>query len=348
MKKSIRILFLLVTVLALLSACSEAAPAEADTDADTEAAEAEAAPAAETYEIGLAAKNLSDPFTAWQAQLVIDKAEELYPEFDFTMIDCEGSTEKSISVMENLITQDVDIILWQNSDRDASVDVTNQSFEAGIPVVSLSNIINDENSYAVRSDPVMEGEIMGTYVASLLDSGEIQSGAKMFIMRAPDGSATGNSRSEGIMNTLFNVRTDCELVEEKPADWDRAKATALMEDWLTANDQIDAVLCHNDAMALGALEAIEAAGRIDEIKVFGIDGLPEAIYSISQGKMAGSVIQDAVKQAEVSLDFVHSLLVDGETPADRQVFVEGEVISLGNDNVDKWIEIMKEANNWDY
>lgn len=341
-KMNVKLLVVIVLILSLLPACAEPTTTLVD---DTEVATEEPT---KTYKIGLAAKNLSDPFTAWQAQIIVDKAKEQYPMFEFTMIDCEGSTEKSISVVENLIIQGVDIILWQNNDRDASIDVTNRAFDAGIPVVSLSNIINDERSYAIRSDPVMEGEIMGSYVASLLDSGEIQNGAKMFIMRAPDGSPTGNSRSEGIMNTLFNVRTDCTLLEEKPGDWDRAKATALMEDWLTANEQIDAVLCHNDAMALGALDAIEAAGRLEEVKVLGIDGLPEAIYSISQGKMTGSVIQDAIKQAEVVLEFTYSLLVDEKIPADREVFVVGEVISIKNGNVEKWIDIMKTANNWAY
>ena len=347
MKKNWKSLIVLTLVIAFLTACS-GGTAVTSGDSTTVETNEEEVQVTKTYKIGLAAKNLSDPFTAWQAQTIVDKASELYPEFDVTIVDCEGSTDKSISVVENFIAQEVDIILWQASDGTAEIDVVNQAFAAGIPVISLSNVIKDDNSYAIKSDPTTEGEIMGSYVASLLDSGEIEADANIFIMRAPDGSPTGNARTQGMMNSLFNVRDDVTLVEEKPANWDRAQAIALMEDWLTAYDDIDAVLCHNDAMALGAMEAIEAAGRIDEIKVFGIDGLPEAIYSISQGKMTGSVIQDAITQADEALLMCYQILVEETTPSERVVYVDGEMISLANDNVQKWIDIMIEADNWDY
>lgn len=326
------IAFLLVAVMCLsFVACGN--DKDDDTKGDDEG----------TYKIGIIAKNFSDAFTGWQAKLMQEKATTDYDCFDVTIIDCEGSIEKELSAVESFVAQGCQLILWQVSDKDAAVDMANYAHEKGVTILTLSNVIEDEYSYAIKSDQVQEGEIIGSYLADRLPEN-----AKVLICRAPDGSVYGNNRTQGVYNTLLDVRTDVELIEEKPADWDRAKAMSLMEDWLTTYSDIDAVICHNDSMALGCVEAIKAANRLDEIMVFGIDGLPEAVWSVSNGELTGTVVQDAITQSDTALEIAYQILAEDTKPAERVIVINGEMISLDNNNVDKWIEIHKESGNWSY
>lgn len=296
-----------------------------------------------TYKIGIIAKNYADAFTGWQAKLMYEKAQTDYDCFDVSIIDCEGSIEKEISAVETFIAQGCKVILWQVSDSNAALEIAETAHNAGVVLLTLSNVISDEYSYAIKSDQVQEGEIIGSYLAKVLPEN-----ANVLICRAPDGSNYGNNRTLGVTNTLFNVRSDVTLLEEKPADWDRAKAMALMEDWLTVYDQIDAVVCHNDSMALGCVEAIKNAGRLDEIMVFGIDGLPEAVWSVSNSELTGTVVQDAITQSDVALELAYKILVENTPPADRVTVIDGELICQANENIEKWIQIHKDSGNWTY
>ena len=299
-----------------------------------------------TYKIGIAAKDFSDAFTGWQAKLMQEKSTSDYDCFDVTIIDCEGKIEKEIATVETFLDSGCQAILWQCSDSEAGVEVANKCHEKGVYLITLSNVCNDEYSYAIKSDQVQEGAAIGEYCKEVLPQG-----AKVIICRAPDGSNYGNNRTLGFTQACLDVRPDVTLLEEKPADWDRAKAMANMEDWLTAYDTIDAVICHNDSMALGCADAIEAAGKTGQIMVFGIDGLPEGCWYVDQGKMTGTVIQDAITQSDKALELAYSLLSTGKPTADvvdRVVVIEGELVCKDYDNVQKWIDIHKESGNWQY
>ena len=89
---------------------------------------------------------------------------------------------------------------------------------------------------------------------------------------------------------------DAKIVVEQTANWDRAQALNLTENWLASGRPIDAVIAQNDEMALGAYKAIETAGKQKDIAVIGIDAIPDALKAVADGKLVGTVFQDAKGQ----------------------------------------------------
>ena len=110
---------------------------------------------------------------------------------------------------------------------------------------------------------------------------------------------------------------DIKIVAEQTANWDRAEAMTLMENWLQMGDQIDGVVAQNDEMAIGALKAIQAAGMEDSIKVVGIDAIADALALVESEEMIGTVYQDAVGQGagavEAAVKAVKGEAVEKET-----------------------------------
>jgi len=333
MKKVLTVLFVLLLTLSL-AACQ--------TNGSNGGGEDEK----KVYKVGIVAKDFSDAFTGWQAKLMKEKADNNYADFEATIVDCEGQIANEISKVETFLESGYDVILWQCSDEEAGVEVANKCHEAGVYLITLSNVCNDDYSYAIKSDQIQEGQAIGEYCYKYLPEN-----ANVIICRAPDGSNYGNKRTKGFTMECLDKRPDVTLLIEKPADWDRAKAMANMEDWLTAYDKIDAVICHNDSMALGCADAIEAAGKTGEIMVFGIDGLPEGCWYVSQGKLTGTVIQDAITQSDKALELAHHLVTTGEPTddvVDRMIVIKGELVCEEYGNIDKWVEIHKESGNWQY
>jgi inositol transport system substrate-binding protein len=139
-------------------------------------------------------------------------------------------------------------------------------------------------------------------------------------------------RTEGNMK-IIEQHPDMEVVLQNTAEWSRTQGMNLMENWLQSGEQIDAVVANNDEMAIGALLAIEAAGKLDEIIVAGIDATPDALELMQVGKLDVTVFQDAIGQATKSVQLAVKA-ANGEK-------VETEMIpfrTVTSENVDEFIE----------
>jgi len=111
---------------------------------------------------------------------------------------------------------------------------------------------------------------------------------------------------------VFAKYPDIHIIKEDTANWSRADGLALMENWLATGDQIDAVASNNDEMAIGALQAIEAAGKLGEILVGGVDASPDALQEMDKGRLNVTVFQNAKGQGEGGIK-VAIALAHGET-----------------------------------
>jgi inositol transport system substrate-binding protein len=131
------------------------------------------------------------------------------------------------------------------------------------------------------------------------------------VIHGPNGHSAEVQRSDGIRQVLAKF-PGAKIVLEQTANWDRAQALNLMENWLASGRQIDAVIAQNDEMALGAYKAIETAGKQKEIAVIGIDAIPDALKAVADGKLVGTVFQDARGQGSLAVDLAVQL-VQGQT-----------------------------------
>jgi ribose transport system substrate-binding protein len=124
------------------------------------------------------------------------------------------------------------------------------------------------------------------------------------------------------------------MVAQQSADFDRNKAMDVMETMMQANPDIDAVFCGNDAMAMGAYQAVLAAGKADEVKVFGFDGAADAIQGIADGKIEATVMQFPVLMSRTSADLAHQYL-NGKRDFSSKTPVE--VILITPENVEEYL-----------
>ena len=122
-------------------------------------------------------------------------------------------------------------------------------------------------------------------------------------------------RTEFSVKALTDAGLEVEELLLQRGDWDQAKGQQIVQDALTQlGDKIEVVFCNNDAMALGALQAIDAAGRKvnEDIYLVGVDALTEAVQDITEGKMTGTVFNDYIGQAKTAADMAVKFL-NGET-----------------------------------
>ena len=145
---------------------------------------------------------------------------------------------------------------------------------------------------------------------------ELGGKGNIVVILGPTSHSAQLDRSQGIEEVLANY-PDIKIVAEQTANWDRAEAMTLMENWLQMGDQIDGVVAQNDEMAIGALKAIQAAGMEDSIKVVGIDAIADALALVESEEMIGTVYQDAVGQGagavEAAVKAVKGEAVEKET-----------------------------------
>lgn len=197
-----------------------------------------------------------------------------------------------------MITQKFDAIIFVPMDVEAGAAAVQAAHDAGIPVVGSNARVNSDllTSY-VGSNDVLAGEMEAKAVLDKM-------GCKgnLVILEGPIGQSGQIQRLEGNEKAL-KACPDVKVLETQTANWSRAEAQTLMENWLTAHPgQINGVIGQNDEMALGAIEAIKAANlNVSDFAIAGVDGVTDAINAVKEGQMA-SVLQDGIAQAQGALD----------------------------------------------
>lgn len=294
---------LMVTSMTLLSACggqtetaatSAAAAAEASSG-QAEPSAAEPAAAGDAVKIGVLMKTMSDAYSNKLGNAIESYAKENYPDATVYLLDGQADIAKQISQAEDIIAKQVDVIILNPQDADGSAQVLDLAAEAGIPVVEVNTETTrtDYVSY-VGSNDSEAGEIMGKFVTEQL-GGE----GNYAILEGEMGQSAQLLRYEGLENTILK-ETGMNCVATLSAGWQRDKAMSTTEDWLGKYKDLKAVICENDDMSMGALQAAEAQGR--ELVIIGVDGIEDALQAIKDGRLSASVLQDAAGQAGTVID----------------------------------------------
>ena len=142
-------------------------------------------------------------------------------------------------------------------------------------------------------------------------------------------------RENGFAETIAELRPDAEIIAEGPAGLkSREEAMAVMEDWLTKFEKIDAVVSPDDDYAMGALQVLKAAGRLEDIAIVGMDGIPEAVDAVANGEFLMDVKQDNISIAQASFEQAMRLVM-GETPEEIGDYLVGYTL-ITIDNVEDY------------
>lgn len=199
---------------------------------------------------------------------------------------------------ETMITDGFKAIVFVPIDIEAGAAPVEAATKAGIPVVGSNTRVNSDQLAAyVGSDDVQAGYMEAK---SVLD--KIGCKGNVVIIEGPIGQSAEIQRGEGNDKALAEC-PEVKVLERQTANWSRAEAQSLMENWLTSHPgEIAGVIGQNDEMALGAIEAIKAAGmKPTDFAIAGIDGVTDALNAVKAGDMA-SILQDGAAQAQGALD----------------------------------------------
>ncbi|MGH7978777.1 MAG: substrate-binding domain-containing protein, partial [Limisphaerales bacterium] len=217
--------------------------------------------------------------------------------------DGQGNAENQISQVQDFLAQNVDAIILNPFDKAGSAPAVNLAIRAHKPIVVVNAIVSnvDKAGAYVGSEDSEAGRIEAQRMADVLHGK-----GNIVVIHGPNGHSAEVQRTQGIREILAKY-PNIKVVAEQTANWNRAQALTLMENWLASGQKIDGVIAQNDEMALGALKAIEAAGKGGQIAVIGIDAIPDALKAVADGQMIGTVFQDANKQGTMAVDLAVDL-----------------------------------------
>ncbi|UVK55468.1 substrate-binding domain-containing protein [Mesorhizobium sp. AR02] len=219
-------------------------------------------------------------------------------EVELTVFDGRYDALVQQDQFKTMVTQKYNAIIFAPIDVDAGAAAVQAAADAGIPVIGSNTRVHSDllTSY-VGSDDTISG-----YMEAKTVLDKIGCKGNVVILEGPVGQSAQISRLEGNKKALAEC-PDVKVLEDQTANWSRAEAQTLMENWLTAHpNQINGVIGQNDEMALGAIEAIKAAKLdVKSFTIAGIDGITDALHAVKNGDMT-SILQDARAQAQGALD----------------------------------------------
>lgn len=249
--------------------------------------------------IGLSISTLNNPFFVDLKDGAQKAADELG--YKLVVVDAQNDPGKQVSDVEDLVQMGVDFILINPADSAAVVTAVEAANKANIPVITVDR--GSEGGKVVThiaSDNVAGGRMAGEYVSELLGGS-----GKLVELEGIPGTSAARDRGQGF-NEVVNETSGLNVVSRQPADFDRAKGLTVMENILQAQPDIDAVFAHNDEMALGALEAIEASKR--DIIVVGFDATADAVKAVEDGRLAATVAQQPILMGELAVKTADKVL----------------------------------------
>jgi inositol transport system substrate-binding protein len=284
----VAVLSAIMLLAVLLSACVAPAGAPAP------AAPAAAAPAADAKSIKIGVSMLFDDLWLTILRDSMTNYAASQPGVELIMVDSKEDVATQLSQVENFVAQKFDAIILIPANTDATDPMTKAAVDAGIPLVYVNRKpanLPEGVAYA-GSDSIVAGTLQMEWIAEKLGGK-----GNVVIMNGNLSQEAAQQRTAGVKAVAAKF-PDIKITKEDTGNWSRAEGLALMENWLQTGDQIDAVAANNDEMAIGALSAIEAAGKLGQILVGGVDASPDALDAMDKGKLNVTVFQNAAGQGE--------------------------------------------------
>lgn len=242
--------------------------------------------------VGVSISTLNNPFFVSLEEGINNLAEENGTKIK--SLDAQNDTAKQTNDVDDLIQQGVDILLINPVDSSAITPAVESANAKGIPVITIDRSSESGKILAlVASDNVEGGEMAAEYIKQI--SGE---NIETVQLEGVPGASASRERGKGFMNI---AEESLNVIDSQTANFDRAEGLTVMENMLQANPSIKAVFAQNDEMALGAIEAIKAAGLSGSIQVVGFDGTEDGINSVKAGVLSATVAQQPEEMGRLAL-----------------------------------------------
>ena len=303
--------------------------------------------------VGVCIYQFADNFmTLFRGELENYLVEQGFSKDNITIVDGANDQATQTNQIQNFITQGVDVLIINPVNSSSAETITDMVVEAGIPLVYINREpdASEEQRWAdnnwdvtyVGCDARQSGTYQGEEILETANKGDINSDGKVsYIMIQGDPeNVDAQYRTEFSVKALTDAGMEVEELLKQRGDWDQAKAQQIAQDALNQyGDKIEVIFCNNDAMALGALQAIEAAGRKvnEDIYLVGVDALTEAVQNVIDGKQTGTVFNNHFAQAQAASDIAVKFLSGEKVDAVNMVNYE----KVTKDNAQEILDMLK-------
>jgi ribose transport system substrate-binding protein len=273
--------------------------------------------------IAVVVSTLNNPWFVVLGEAAKARAIELG--YNATIFDSQNDTAKEAANFENIIASGYKAIVFNPTDANGSIANVRKAKDAGIPVFCIDREINSTNAATAQmlSDNYSGCVKLGEYFVE-----EVGENGKYAELLGLVGDNNTWNRSKGFHSVVDNY-PGLKMVAQQSADFDRAKALEVMEPILEKNPDINAVFCGNDAMAMGAYQALVAAGKDKQVKVFGFDGADDVVKLIAEGKITATGMQFPKKMARQAAEFADQYL-NGKRDFPQKIPVAVELVTQEN------------------
>ncbi|MCS7087935.1 MAG: sugar ABC transporter substrate-binding protein [Thermoflexales bacterium] len=290
-------------VLAACAAPPPAAPQQPAQQQPAQQPQQQQQPAAQQVKILVSMKGpgAGNPFWAAVERGALEKGKELGVEVIVLAPPAESDVQAQIAQIEDQLAKGINGIAIAPTDPAALRPVLEKARNQGVKIVFIDTKGDLPGTTFIGTNNELGAKLGAEYLCKNLPKG-----SKVAILQGIITQSTGKARAEGSKAAL----TECgmNIVAELSAEWDRAKATTVMEDILTRNPDIQGVFASNDNMALGAIEALKNAGVNDKVIVVGFDANPDAAAAILAGEMEATVAQNPYNMGALGVENVLKLI----------------------------------------
>ncbi|HHT20742.1 MAG TPA: galactose/glucose ABC transporter substrate-binding protein MglB [Tissierellia bacterium] len=303
MKRTLIVLLVFVMTFSLV-ACTPATPAESGS---------------ELPGVGVTIYKFDDNFMSFVRGAIQREAEG---KLDLTLVDSANDQAKQNEQVDGFIQKGVKVLAINLVDPQAASAIIEKAKVADLPVVfynkepDQSAMDSYDKAWYVGTRSAESGEIQGQMILDAWNANpdwdKNGDGVMQYVLlKGEPGHPDAEARTKYAVETVVNGGVQVEELELQTGMWDTAKGKDLMDTWISKHgDAIEMVIANNDAMALGALTSLEAAGYMVEgkfVPIVGVDAIPDALAKIEEGKLVGSVLNDAGNQGKAVIDLANNL-----------------------------------------
>ncbi|MGQ9698466.1 MAG: substrate-binding domain-containing protein [Armatimonadota bacterium] len=278
--------------------------------------------------MALVMKTLTNPFFITVSEGALKAQKEVDVDLHILAPPQETDIERQVAMVEDLVTQRVDAILIAPAGSKEIVPALVKAKRDGILVVNVDNRVDPNAAKAagleldgyIGADNERGGEMAGEHLVRLLGGkGDVA------MLEGIRGVDNAEARRRGFLRAISKA-PGIRLVASKTANWSQDEALTVFSDMLQANPRIRGLFCANDMMALGAIAAIDQAGKTGSIYVVGYDNLADAQKAMLDGKLHGTIEQHADLMGYESVKYAASIL-RGQKPKQKEVLVKLELVT---------------------
>ena len=274
--------------------------------------------------VALVLKTLNHPFFVDMRRGAQEAADRLGVTLQVQAAEREIDVEKQMQIVENMIQTGIQALAITPSGSREIVSALVKARDAKVPIVVVDTRLDPKASADagvraetfVGSDNYEGGKLAGEYLVKTTGGR-----ARIGILEGIPGHETGDSRLRGFRDAVKGS-AGVAIVASQPANWERDQGFNVFQNMLQAHPEIDSVFACSDLMALGAIEAIRAAGKTGAIKVVGFDALDDAKKAIAAGSMEASVAQFPAEMGRAAIESAVKVIHGEKLPDEIKVKLE--------------------------